>query len=191
MKDEKHSAFIIRWARARGLDPVLVRDAVKRSTDLKIVIDLSNNDKHGSRPRDGGRSGVSPRLTELERWLRLTTRGRSWIVYGVFNWTGRNWSSHRGWICDSGHYGHDCRFPGNEPWRFGRRASARHRSVGSTLGTACHLTSRCSRRVARARHTTRNNRAPLAAERQGVRRRAASTPSAFHGHFREQSVRLT
>lgn len=62
-----------RWARLRGLDTGLVQATVRQSRALQIVIDLSNNDKHGYPPRDGGESGLAPRLTELDRGMRMST----------------------------------------------------------------------------------------------------------------------
>jgi hypothetical protein len=64
---------LIRWAQARGLTAGTVQDAVAQSNDLRIVIDLANNDKHGYPPRDGGKSRRSPKLVDLERWLNMTT----------------------------------------------------------------------------------------------------------------------
>jgi hypothetical protein len=64
---------LIRWARARGLEAGTVQDAVAQSDDLRIVIDLANNDKHGYPPRDGGQSRKSPRLIDIDRWLSMTT----------------------------------------------------------------------------------------------------------------------
>jgi hypothetical protein len=64
---------LIRWVRAKGLNADLVRTVVDRSAELKLIIDLANNDKHGYPPRDGGRSGHSPRLVGLDRWLAMTT----------------------------------------------------------------------------------------------------------------------
>jgi hypothetical protein len=68
---------LIRWTSARGMEPDMVRNAVAQSDDLRIVIDLANNDKHGYPPRNGGRSGRSPRLVDLERWLSMTTQAEA------------------------------------------------------------------------------------------------------------------
>ena len=38
-----------------------------------MVIDLSNNDKHGYPPRDGGQSKKSPKLLDVRRVLRIST----------------------------------------------------------------------------------------------------------------------
>lgn len=52
-----------RWAHHNGHNKARVDDAFTASAALKIVKDLSNNDKHGP-PRDGGHSGVAPRLAD-------------------------------------------------------------------------------------------------------------------------------
>ena len=62
---------LIRWARSKGLDSKLVSTTVSKSTALRIVIDLANNDKHGYPPRDGGYSGRAPRLREVERFMKM------------------------------------------------------------------------------------------------------------------------
>lgn len=62
-----------RWAKQNGHDPNEVNRAVDASRPLQWIEDLSNNDKHGYPPRDGGRSGIAPRLQEINRVLRMTT----------------------------------------------------------------------------------------------------------------------
>jgi hypothetical protein len=62
-----------RWARRNGRAPASVDRAVDASFEIRVMIDLSNNDKHGCPPRDGGRSGRSPRLVNARRVLRMTT----------------------------------------------------------------------------------------------------------------------
>ncbi len=53
-------------------------DAVFRgSRALQLVQDLSNNDKHGYPPRDGGYSGIGPRIVGFERVMRLTTKAEA------------------------------------------------------------------------------------------------------------------
>ncbi len=65
-----------RWAAQNGHDKTKVDQAVDNSFELQIVQDLSNNDKHGYPPRDGGHSGRSPKLSEIERVMRLQTQPR-------------------------------------------------------------------------------------------------------------------
>jgi len=62
-----------KWAKRNGRDPASVDSAVDASFEIRVVIDLSNNDKHGYPPRDGGRSGKSPKLVDARRVLRMTT----------------------------------------------------------------------------------------------------------------------
>ena len=64
-----------KWAARNGKDKSKVDQAFKESTALQVIQDLSNNDKHGPPTRDAGRSGVSPRLVEPRRILRMTTKG--------------------------------------------------------------------------------------------------------------------
>jgi len=60
------------WAKEHGHKPSLVDEAVAASLPLKVILDLANTDKHGGFARDGGFSGLQPRLTGLTRCLRLT-----------------------------------------------------------------------------------------------------------------------
>jgi hypothetical protein len=61
-----------RWARLHGHDPNKINEAVKKSIELQVIIDLSNVDKHGYPPRDGGCSKRSPKLTEVNRVMELS-----------------------------------------------------------------------------------------------------------------------
>ena len=63
-----------RWAARNGQDKSKVDEAFHASTALQVIQDLSNNDKHGYPPRDGGHSGVCPRLVDPRRILRMTTK---------------------------------------------------------------------------------------------------------------------
>ena len=62
-----------RWAGQNGLDPKEIDRTVASSAALQVIIDLSNNDKHGYPPRDGGQSKKSPTLVEVKRVLRMST----------------------------------------------------------------------------------------------------------------------
>lgn len=64
-----------RWARCNGKDLDKIDQVVRANNSLGIVKDLSNNDKHGYPPRDGGRSRVSPKLSDIGRVMRLSTGG--------------------------------------------------------------------------------------------------------------------
>jgi hypothetical protein len=62
-----------RWATLSGHDPKKIDRAVQKSLELQVIIDLSNADKHGYPPRDGGRSGRAPKLSEVNRVMKLST----------------------------------------------------------------------------------------------------------------------
>jgi len=72
-----------RWARKNDQDPKRVDQIVEASMPLQIVKDLSNNDKHGYPPRDGGYSGKAPRIAEVKRVLKLTTASKAGSFVGV------------------------------------------------------------------------------------------------------------
>lgn len=88
---------LIRWAKSKNLNSDLVTGGIARSKALEVVIDLSHNDKHGYPPRDGGKSGLAPRLRDLERFMLM----------GVGSWTGVRFgprgvarSEGRGSVCE-------------------------------------------------------------------------------------------
>ena len=63
-----------KWAVHNGQDKNKVDKAVDRSLALQIIKDLSNNDKHGYPSHNGGHSGKCPKLIEINRVMRLTTK---------------------------------------------------------------------------------------------------------------------
>jgi hypothetical protein len=65
-----------RWAAQNGQDKTRVDQTIDNCLELQIVQDLSNNDKHGYPPRDGGRSGKCPQLIEINRVMRLQTQSK-------------------------------------------------------------------------------------------------------------------
>lgn len=65
-----------RWATQQGQDKAKVDQTVGNCLELQIVLDLSNNDKHGYPPRDGGHSGKSPQLIEINRVMQLWTQAK-------------------------------------------------------------------------------------------------------------------
>ncbi len=67
---------LLRWAAQNGQDKNKVHQALDHSFELQIIRDLSNNDKHGYPPRKGGHSGRSPKLTEINRVMRLRTQAK-------------------------------------------------------------------------------------------------------------------
>jgi hypothetical protein len=65
-----------RWAANNDHDKNKVDAAVNNSFELQVIQDLSNNDKHGYPPRDGGYSKKSPKLIEINRVMRLQTQAK-------------------------------------------------------------------------------------------------------------------
>jgi hypothetical protein len=65
-----------RWAAQHGQDTAKVDQTIDNCLELQIIQDLSNNDKHGYPPRDGGRSGKCPQLIEINRVMRLKTQAK-------------------------------------------------------------------------------------------------------------------
>lgn len=63
-----------RWFKQNSYDQNIVDISFKNSLELKIIEDLWNNDKHGYPPRNGGYSGKSPRIVNIERFLRAETK---------------------------------------------------------------------------------------------------------------------
>jgi hypothetical protein len=62
-----------RWAKRNGKSAGSINETVDASFAIRVMIDLSNNDKHGYPPRGRGYSSRSPRLVNVRRVLRLTT----------------------------------------------------------------------------------------------------------------------
>jgi hypothetical protein len=65
-----------RWARQHGKDPAEVEAVVRGSDAIKLLIDLSEHEKHGGTRRDGGLSGKQPRLREVGRALYFAGPGQ-------------------------------------------------------------------------------------------------------------------
>jgi hypothetical protein len=70
------------WADKNGLDKAEVTQVFDGCRELKIIKDLSNNDRHPYPPRNGGHSGLSPKLVEINRVMRLQTQAKagSWCA---------------------------------------------------------------------------------------------------------------
>lgn len=77
------------WAKHKEENVKVVDQAVNTSTELKVIIDLSNRDKHGGTPRDGGLSGLLPDLTNYQRKLVIPAMGkenvRSSFTFSLFD----------------------------------------------------------------------------------------------------------
>lgn len=65
-----------KWAAHNGHDKNRVDQTVDSCLEVQIIKDLSNNDKHGYPPRDGGHSGRCPQLTDVNREMRLQTQAK-------------------------------------------------------------------------------------------------------------------
>jgi hypothetical protein len=62
-----------RWARRSGYNPDRINQAVDKSFELQVLIDLSNVDKHGYESHDTNHSGRAPKLSEVNRVMMLST----------------------------------------------------------------------------------------------------------------------
>jgi len=72
-----------RWAVHKGHDKAKVDQTVDNSLDLQIIKDLSNNDKHGYPPRDGGHSRKCPKLVSVNRIMQLKTQAKKGSTSGM------------------------------------------------------------------------------------------------------------
>ena len=66
-----------RWAAKNGKDKTKVDAVFNESRPLQLIKDLSNNDKHGYPLRGGGYSGLAPKLNNIHRPMRLTTKAEA------------------------------------------------------------------------------------------------------------------
>ncbi len=62
------------WAVRNGRDKNKVYAAFRSSQVLKIIKDLSNNDRHGYDPKKRGNSGKSPRVDKINTIMQMTTK---------------------------------------------------------------------------------------------------------------------
>ncbi len=72
-----------RWAAHNGHDKTKVDKIVDNSLNLQIIIDLSNNDKHGYPPRKRGHSGKCPQLVNINRVMQLKTQAKRGSTIGM------------------------------------------------------------------------------------------------------------
>ncbi len=63
-----------RWARKNGKEEGKIETTFKASEPLKLIQDLSNNDKHGYPPRNDGCSGLAPKVINISRVMQMTTK---------------------------------------------------------------------------------------------------------------------
>lgn len=71
------------WAARNGRDKTQIDAAFKKSEALKVIQDLSNNNKHGYPPRNGGHSGKSPRVEKINRIMQMTTKAKRGSSVGL------------------------------------------------------------------------------------------------------------
>ncbi|BAQ34755.1 MULTISPECIES: hypothetical protein [Dehalococcoides] len=62
-----------KWTINHGIDKTIVDIFFEKSEPLKIIKDLSNNDKHGYPPRKSGHSKRTPVLRNIHRIMQLKT----------------------------------------------------------------------------------------------------------------------
>lgn len=72
-----------RWASHHDQDKDKVGQAFNNCLELKIIQDLSDNDKHGYPRRDGKYSYLFPKLIEIKRVMRLQTQAKKGSVIGM------------------------------------------------------------------------------------------------------------
>jgi len=63
-----------KWADNNGKDKSKANAAFRASQALKIIKDLSNNDRHGYDRAKKGNSGKSPRIDKINTIMRMTTK---------------------------------------------------------------------------------------------------------------------
>lgn len=68
------NAPLKKWAKQNYQDKTKVDDMFNSSIALRIIMDLSNYDKHAYPLRDGGHSGKSPRIGIFRRVMKMTTK---------------------------------------------------------------------------------------------------------------------
>jgi hypothetical protein len=69
------------WAGKNGFDKSEVKKVVDECHELKIIRDLADYDRHPFPPRNGGLSGKSPTLVNINRVMRMQTQAKagSWV----------------------------------------------------------------------------------------------------------------
>ncbi|MHC4653841.1 MAG: hypothetical protein ACYS91_02350 [Planctomycetota bacterium] len=65
-----------KWAGKNGKDKEKVNEAFNQSLELRIIQDLSNNDKHGYPPHNKGDSKKLPKLVDINRIMQLKTQAK-------------------------------------------------------------------------------------------------------------------
>lgn len=65
-----------KWAVKNGKDKEKVNEAFNQSLELRIIQDLSDNDKHGYPPRNSGYSKKRPHLVDINRVMQLKPQAK-------------------------------------------------------------------------------------------------------------------
>ena len=60
-----------RWLRSRHLETTELDQLLLSCQEMKVLKDLANTEKHGGFDRNGGHSGLLPRLSNVHRGMRL------------------------------------------------------------------------------------------------------------------------
>ncbi|HYH86497.1 MAG TPA: hypothetical protein VEX60_13680 [Pyrinomonadaceae bacterium] len=66
-----------KWAKVSGANAETVEETIRNSQPLKIIIDLAESDKHGYPSRNGGLSGLNPKILKVERFMQ--GKSGSWV----------------------------------------------------------------------------------------------------------------
>ena len=72
-----------KWCVHNGKDKIEVDNAFKNSQALRIIQDLSNNDRHGYDPKKPGNSGRSPQLAGVTCIMRMNTKPEKGSLVGL------------------------------------------------------------------------------------------------------------
>lgn len=72
-----------KWAAKNEKNKKKVDEALVHSPELQIIKDLSDNDKHGYPPRNGGQSGKSPKLVGINHVMQLKTQAKKGSTIGM------------------------------------------------------------------------------------------------------------
>lgn len=79
---------LIKWAAQKGKGREKVDKAFAQSPELRIIQDLSENDKHGYPSRNGGYSQIYPKLININRIMQLKTQAKKGSIIGITSGAG-------------------------------------------------------------------------------------------------------
>jgi hypothetical protein len=72
-----------KWAVQNGMSKEKIDEVFAKSLELRIIKDLSDNDKHGYPPRNGGYSKKYPQLVNINRVMQLKTQAKKNSTIGM------------------------------------------------------------------------------------------------------------